>query len=219
MDQPSESDGIVVVCLCDTENERQTAIELVKTDAIADYPEVVVAVPPSLQGLAAEVQDALYWQWVSDNTPELSQDSYGVSEVARQISLARRALRQRIKILFGFQAEGATKVQWWNKGTVPALTGRGGITAVLSQICDDLYDSAPRIRNELLNRRTLSSAAASARLRLIDRIFLSPDQPIVGIDPDKTPPEKSMYLSVLAAGDGASRSRWPIHSRGTTGRR
>jgi hypothetical protein len=37
---------------------------------VASRPEVLVAVPPPLQGLVAEVQDARFWQWVADNTPE-----------------------------------------------------------------------------------------------------------------------------------------------------
>ena len=199
-DKPTESDGIVVICLCDTEEDRRVAIEQVKTGPIPDCPEVIVAVPPAIQGIAPEVQDALYWQWVSDNTPELAQDSYGISEVARQIAASRRTLQQKIKILFGFQAAGSASVDWWHRGTLLCLPDRGGITAVLSTICDQLYVSAPLIRNELLNRRTLSTAAAAARIRLIDQIFSSPGERYVGIDPHKSPPEKSMYLSVLFAG-------------------
>ena len=71
---------------------------------------------------------------------------------------------------------------------------------MLSDVCDELYPQAPRILNELLNRQVLSSAAAAARQRLIERIFSAADQPCLGIPDDKSPPEKSMYLSVLGAG-------------------
>ena len=76
----------------------------------------------------------------------------------------------------------------------------GGLSALLSRICDDLYPQAPKILNELLNRQYLSSAAAAARQRLIERIFSAADQPCLGIPEGKSPPEKSMYLSVLGAG-------------------
>lgn len=78
---------------------------------------------------------------------------------------------------------------------------RGGLSALLSDICDKLYPQAPRILNELLNRQVLSSAAAAARQRLIERIFSYADQPCLGIPDGKSPPEKSMYLSVLDAGN------------------
>src|SRR5258708_4936684 len=76
----------------------------------------------------------------------------------------------------------------------------GGISGGLFGICDELYSQAPQISNELLNRRSLSSAAAAARQRLIERIFTAADQPYLGIPDGKSPPEKSMYLSVLSAG-------------------
>ena len=48
-----------------------------------------------------------------------------------------------------------------------------------------------------LTGRYLSSAAAAARQRLTERIFSAADQPCLGIPDSKSPPEKSMYLSVL----------------------
>lgn len=46
-----------------------------------------------------------------------------------------------------------------------------GILPVLSDTCDELFSNAPIIKNELLNRSVLSSAAAAARMRLIERMF------------------------------------------------
>ena len=69
----------------------------------------------------------------------------------------------------------------------------------LSSICDKVFDNAPRFRNELVNRHSLSSAAAAARLRLIEQILTAPGKPLLGMDPAKKPPEMSMYLSVLQA--------------------
>ena len=71
---------------------------------------------------------------------------------------------------------------------------------LLSTICDEVYPRAPRITNELLNRNVLSSAASAARMRLIEQLFVASDQRFLGLDPDKSPPEKSMYLSVIEKG-------------------
>jgi hypothetical protein len=67
----------------------------------------------------------------------------------------------------------------------------------LSRVCDELYSQAPRIENELINRRSLSSAAAAARMRLIERMFTYATSPLLGMDRHKKPPEMSMYLSIL----------------------
>src|SRR5262249_35702739 len=40
--------------------------------------------------------------------------------------------------------------------------------------------------------------ASAARMRLIEGLFAAGDRPLLGIDARKAPPEKSMYLSVVA---------------------
>lgn len=201
VDPPTDADGLVVVALCDSRDVHQFAREEVKTDEIASRPELVTVVPAPLHGIAAEVQDAISWQWVADNTPELASDPYAVAEVVRQVESSRRKLLRTLDSMFGFQGENPNEVEWYHKGERLESPNKGRLSSVLSKICDDLYPKAPLIQNELLNRHTLSSAASAARLRLIDRLFTAADQPLLGMETGKAPPEKSMYLSVLHAGN------------------
>ncbi len=197
VDVPTDADGLVVVALCDSQDERQLAVKRSMTDEIASRPELVVVIPAPLQGIAAQVQDAISWQWVADNTPELVSDPYAAAEVARQVASSRRTLLRILDSLFGFRCETSSEYEWRHRRQ--KVTGK--LSVVLSEICDELYRDAPRIRNELLNRNALSSAASAARLRLIDRLFTAADQPLLGMDTGKAPPEKSMYLSVLKEGN------------------
>ncbi len=82
---------------------------------------------------------------------------------------------------------------------MPISNGRD-LLSYLSVVCDEVYSKAPKIQNELVNRRTLSSAAAAARMRLIEGVFTSSSKPYLGMDPAKKPPEMSIYLSVLQKG-------------------
>ena len=198
--QSTDADGLIVVTLCESLSECRAAVATARTAELASRHEVIVSVPAPLQGLASEVRDACCWQWVADNTPELAHDSYAASEVARQVASSRRALQRRLAALFGSQGEDTGEVNWWHGGKRLGLSTRGRLSAALSAICDDLYREAPLIHNELLNRRVLSSAASAARLRLIEHMFSAADEPLLGIQPGKAPPEKSMYLSVLSAG-------------------
>jgi hypothetical protein len=198
--RPTDADGLVVVALCQSPEERQQAIGKALAHAVASRDEILLAVPPPLQGVAGELQDARCWQWIAENIPELGHDTYAATEVSRQVAAARRALARRLAGLFGLRLANSD-VEWWRGGQRLEVSKRGGFSAALSDICDELYHQAPRISNELLNRRSLSSAAAAARQRLIERIFSTADQPYLGIPPDKAPPEKSMYLSVLRAGN------------------
>lgn len=200
IEQPTEADGLVVVVLCDSLDEYLTIRNMVSIIDGAAHRQVVLAVPPPLQGVAAELLDAQCWQWVADNMPELNHDSYAAGEVARQVSASRRALLRTLDSLLGFRGGDASDVEWWHCGRLVELPLRGKLSALLSDISDEIYCDAPHIHNELLNRRALSSAASAARLRLVERMFASADAPSLGIDQDKAPPEKSMYLSVLSAG-------------------
>jgi hypothetical protein len=195
-----DGDGIVLVALADTESERKAAISTAQSEPFSDRTDVVVGVIQPLLGLAPELQDLRCWQWVSDNTPELAEDSYAAAEVTRQLAAARRALTGRLVRCLGLRAGTAADVLWFRAGHPVEAPPRGGLSALLSSVCDDLYPLAPLITNELLNRNSLSSAAAAARMRLIEGLFNASDQPFLGIDPDKAPPEKSMYLSVLQKG-------------------
>lgn len=198
--KPADADGIVLVSLTDTEEERRLALKAVKSSQLAARDDVVVGVVEPLLGLAPELHELRCWQWVSDNTPELAEDAFAAAEVARQLTTARRALSERLAGYLGLRAGSGSRVEWFRGGHSVPAPRRGGLSALLSDVCDELYPSAPLITNELLNRNTLSSAASAARLRLIEGLFKAGDLPFLGIDPDKSPPEKSMYLSVLQRG-------------------
>lgn len=198
--EPTSADGIVVVTLCDSFEERSTVAKFLAESEDVLGQNVVVAVPPPLQDLEPELQDARCWQWVVNNTPELSQDSFAAAEVARQVANSQRILLKKLSTQFGFQGRNSD-VDWWYRGNQIEFPRRGGLSHVLSTICDKVYNLAPLIHNELLNRHRLSSAAAGARMRLIERMFSVADQPALGFPKRKAPPEKSMYLSVLKAGN------------------
>lgn len=196
----TDADGIVVIVLPDSEADRSAAIEASASPFFAERKDVVLGVPGPLRALAVELQDLKRWRWVTENTPELSGDAYALAEATRQLASAHRALNAKAAKLVGTQGAAVLEMDWFLAGKKVALPKRGGASALLSQICDSLYPQSPLIANELLNRNSLSSAAAAARMRLIEGLFTSGDKPFFGMDAEKAPPEKSMYLSVLQKG-------------------
>ena len=144
------------------------------------------------------MQEVQRWEWVSANTLELNADKYAREEVSRQKVAAQSQLEKRIQTFIGWQqGAGRTMLDWFRAGKPLKIRNGRHLLATLSDIFDETYDLAPRIQNELVNRRNLSSAAAAARMRLIERMFTSPEAALLGMDPAKKPPEMSMYLSVL----------------------
>jgi hypothetical protein len=194
----SDADGLIIVPLCETLSERETALAFAKQGEMGSHANWLVAVPQPLNNLAALVQEVQRWEWVSVNTLELNADKYAREEVSRQKAAAQSQLEKRVQHFIGWQQlSGHMMLDWFCEGRALKVKNGRHLLETLSQIFEDTYHLAPRIQNELVNRRNLSSAAAAARMRLIGRMFSAPGAPFLGMDPAKKPPEMSMYLSVL----------------------
>lgn len=195
----ASADGRLLIALCRTDRERDDAIALL--DARSSWAEtLVVGVPPAVGNLTPLLRDLSAWRWVAEQTPALASDRLAREEVSRQTAVAEDRLRRSLATLLDFRGDGAIGVLWLNAGkTLDLRTGRE-LTAALSTICDRAFAKAPRIINELLNRRQLSSAAARARSLLMEHLAQSSDAPALGLDQAHMPPEMAAYLSILEAG-------------------
>jgi len=136
--------------------------------------------------------------WVKENTPELSHDATARRELhVRRISVVRAIDELFSNILYGNDyVDGA----WYNQGTKIKNLSPRELNEKISSICDGIYSEAPRIDNEIINRRQLSSAAAAARRNLIRKMIESADQPSLGLTGN--PPERSIYRSLLSEEGG-----------------
>lgn len=192
------ADGLILIPLCETDDERGKALRFAQSNDVIGDGQIIIAVPKPLRSLAGLVQEARRWEWVAANTPELNHDPYAAEEVSRQIANARQVLERRLKSCVGLlDFAQDTELQWFHKARPVAIRNGRDLLSKLSSVCEDIFTDAPHISNELVNRRTLSSAAASARMRLIERMFEHRSQPFLGMDPDRKPPEMSIYLSLL----------------------
>jgi len=193
-----DADGLIIVPLCETPTEHATALEVVKQPQLKQRSNFLVAVPRPLNNLASLVQEVQRWEWVSINTLELNSDKFARDEVSRQKAAARLQLEKRIQSYISFkQLNGQMTLEWFHEGGRIKVADGRDLLSVLSRIFDKTYSLAPRIHNELVNRRSLSSAAAAARMRLIKLMFINASTELLGMSTTKTPPEMSMYLSVL----------------------
>lgn len=206
----SNADGKVLVALCETEPERKKAIEFATSPSLNAKKSVLTAVPQPLQGLTSLVAEVQRWEWIQQSVPELNHDAYAQEEVTRQLAASRHVLSKRLQSYVGLRQFGETLgLEWFYRGKPVAIATGRALLEKLSNVCDKLYPSAPRIQNELVNRHELSSAAAGARLRLIDLILRHSCEPYLGMSRESKPPEMSMYLSVLHVAK--------LHQEGTEG--
>ena len=195
------ADGRIIIPLCETPEELIVARKFAR--AFTDRPDTLIGLTEPLASLNGLVNERERWTWVQNNTPELKDDRYAAEEVTRQLTLAGQTLENRIQHYVGVRLSSRRSkmsVEWYGEGRPCGITTGTAFQSFLSDLCDRLYSKAPRIQNELVNRRAVSSSAAAARGRLIERILRNADEPLLGMDPSKKPPEMAIYMSILKAG-------------------
>lgn len=195
----SQADGLILVPLCESQEEHKLA----KANALllekrANGLIQLVAVPKPLSYLQPVVLDAQRWEWVQANTPELKDDRFASEEIHLHLQEARNRLQNQIQACIGLnRISSRSTLKWFHRGAEFSKSSGREILSWLSQICDETFTKAPIIKNELINRNNLSSAAAAARMRLLELMFANANKKDLGLPEDRKPPEKSMYLSVL----------------------
>jgi hypothetical protein len=189
------ADGQVLVCLY----ESAAAAESFRKAALAatDRRDVIFAIPQQIGELRATALELTSLRWVWENTPELRDDRVARRELALRITDAEQILRRCMEGLLDPRPEnvGGSGCLWFCAGKEYITRMPSDVSQLLSTICDNLYTLTPRVRNELISRRVLSSAAVSARRNLIEAMLLNGERPLLGIE--GYPPERSMYESVL----------------------
>lgn len=199
------ADGTIAVVLCESASERNAAIETAIAWSNANA-QLLAAISAPLDILATSALELERWEWVERHTPELKDDRFAAEEVSRQVAACRQLLEGKLQDLVGFRAEtnarnSESQITWFYEGSAQLQIGRDKtLQSFLSDLCDELFQKAPLVRNELVNRHAISSAAAAARQKLFKAMLEDSSKARLGLPEDKAPPEKSMYLSVLKAG-------------------
>lgn len=193
-------DGLILIAPVYPDEDIKTVLSLASESIDGDPLALVCArrIMPADLKWAHELET---WHWIRDRCEELKMDDVARLEVNDQISTAAQALTSTTALLS--VAKSDREEEWWYIGKPVNVSE--GISAFLSEICDKVYDKAPILRNELINRSRLSRAVVSARTRLLDRMLTHADQSDLGIE--GAPPEKTVYRSMffvsgIHSGDG-----------------
>jgi hypothetical protein len=182
----------------DRAEERAVAERLKTRTSLPEGLYLAIAEPPT-QAVTA-LNDLIAWQWVKDNTPELSGDRFAREEVGRQLLQAEHNLQLRLGGLDNLQIPNGRSLVWHYRRSHREIQNGRELLRFLGDECRRLYPETPLVLNELINRRFPSSAAVSARSKLAEAMATAPNQPNLGMDDRKRPAEMALYLSVLAAG-------------------
>jgi hypothetical protein len=193
--QQREADGVIVYAVPANPVEHEQLTTLARTSEARERRDVIVAVPEDSDAFLDAVRHLELLRWVQSHTPELQADAVARRELRSRIAIAESTVAAEARRLFSPDEQLAKRTKWFHHGIErPVRSGRT-LAELLSGVCDALYAEAPVLKNELVNRRALSSAAAAARRNVIDAMIRRPDAPRLGFEGN--PPEVSIYASLL----------------------
>jgi len=209
------SDGLLVLCLASHRGEVADAERRLQ-EFLPDHPDVVVGLNVETDALHESAVAVECLLWVQSETPALSKDRVASREVRERLLDATAAFQNEWERLLRPQRVTESS-SWFYHGQREPVTSYRKLQELLSRACGEAFPDTPRLRNELINRRQLSGAAAAARRNLIAAMIARREQPRLGIT--GYPPERSMYASLLEstgihrpvqAGPHAETEEWGI---------
>ncbi|MDY0957741.1 hypothetical protein SOM26_03475 [Sphingomonas sp. CFBP8993] len=189
---PSGHDGTVAVLAAHPQDDMSEVAERALRLSQAAGPRVLVHIHRVLPADLEWANRLRQWRWVSENCAELRMDDLARAEVSARLGQARAALADAFAALAS--PEGS---DWVHEGREIEVGGRGALSRRISAICDKQFRCAPVLRNELVNRSKLSTAVASARMRLLETMIEKEGEAMLGMT--GAPPERTIHLAMFAA--------------------
>jgi hypothetical protein len=195
----------LAVLLCLAPNAAAEAQALAEARRLAQ-PNLLVAVALETEALRDAAYHLAAARVVLDTVPAMLGDRAARRELALRRHEADTIFRAEWGRLFGpaLGAEGlstadatATAATWFSQSQEIQLPDARAFSRQLSELADHTFPSTPVLRNELLNRRQLSSAGAAGRGALVKAMLNQGEQERLGFT--GFPPEYAMYASVLHA--------------------
>ena len=159
---------------------------------------IVCAMPDDISGVRELAVEVRALAVAIDRARDSEADWVALRELSERLSIARLELNQLV-----FEAWLPRSSRWMStvlddsdgSTSVKVLPTQGTVSSHLSIVADDNYSLAPRIANEMLARRELTSQGAKARRLLIEALIENVDHESLGIE--GYGPERAMYEAVL----------------------
>lgn len=201
---------LVALPLSDSLALQQRAIQ-----ATQHHDRLIIALPRQIDALKGVVDEVACLRWVEENTEELRDDRVARRELSLRLVDAEQKLTHLVQsILDPRPAPLGYHCQWFWNGKDQQLKSLADVTRLISHACDRIYFQGPRVRNELIAREKISSAASAARRSLLEKMLNANQLENMGIE--GFPPERSIYESVLHSSEihffNESQKTWALQA-------
>ncbi|MFV9507729.1 MAG: ATP-binding protein [Oscillochloridaceae bacterium umkhey_bin13] len=190
---PSNADGLILYVVTTDDEARDQAQAWAQQPMRNEEPWLISVIPERANQLRELLLDVAALRSILEKQPELEHDRAARLEVTARLEEARQTLEEAISTTYG-PGESA----WYWRGQAHAARTDRQRDHLLSDACDATFHAAPRLWNELIVRRQLSSAATKARRNLVERMLEHAHLAQLGLE--GFPPERAIYESILRQG-------------------
>lgn len=154
---------------------------------------VIIGYAPCETQVVALALDAAATKKVFETHSQLSHDGVARREARFRADAAANTLHRYLTDLV---SSASRKVQWYACGKLVDISRRrGGISSLVSKVCDETYRQCPRVHMEMINHNRLTSAASRAQRVLMEAMVTSESQNNLGLK--GFGPEKAIYLAMF----------------------
>jgi hypothetical protein len=179
-----DSDGII--CYVTSGKQRSGKLPAVTKNG----KPVVVITAEATEALQAACYEYVALLNISKTAKQLQSDGVARREVGQRLFEARTEMEDAVVRSFGIH-----KKKCYIAGARDVVSNEREFNAKLSLLCDEAYSKGPRLWNELINRRELTSQGAKARRELIEALINRNEVERLGMGGNG--PEFSMYESLI----------------------
>lgn len=130
-------------------------------------------------------------EYVKHNHPD---DKVAQKELIKLLANQKEILNQQLYNAF---YKGSKEVLWAFQGKEIQLKNSRTLNKQLSLVCETIYHATPIYKNEMINKSKLSSSMIRAQKNLMRAYTSELKDQNLGFAPQRTPPEKTIYLSLL----------------------
>jgi len=183
------STGAFVMCLPSPGQTVRSAEHRIRhASALAAVPTLLLGTPKNAERISELSMELAAAERVLKTRPELHGDSVARRELIGRIEAVRSSLEEELADAFSLS-------KWYSGGSPVDVKAGTSLSALSSDIAQEVYPSTPHVFSELVNREAPSSNSVKARKDLMYRMVRDAEKERLGYD--GFPADAGLYYTVL----------------------
>ena len=183
-------DGYVQMIFATIDEQIKQLVEFSKNCEHA----IILAVFTNTNELIEHIHNIQKYRYIIEKVLVDKSDRVALKEIMQLMEYEKTLLN---KALTGNLFSYSENVVWLYKGEEKRVNSQKDFNKFLSAVCEDVYSLTPVINNELFNKHKLSSNISGAKAKYLQALLDNSDKVDLGFEPNKFPPEKTIYYSLL----------------------